>query len=283
MTENPVKSAPTWDVFIAYPNGSWNDAESLFTALQPDLSVFLDKKSLQTGTQYDLAIPEAQRSSRMTVVLVNATYLAAFYARAEAAAAIALSRTAPGAHMVVPIYMNGLPKAHETPYGFQLLQSLDFQKELGWEAIAQKLRGMLNLPANHGQPQAITEQTPADPKVALILRLPIGPRFEMLRVRPNIIDEYARAARGDTAASVVNEAAYLQISANPEATYILPYNLPDPHDVAALTYWRSAFAEACLHGPRMVGALLLALDDNMFPAGVQSERQQLLATLARWK
>jgi hypothetical protein len=107
--------------------------------------------------------------------------------------------------------------------------------------------------------------------------------FEMLRIRPSIVDEYAKAARRDRAASVVDEAAYLQISANPEATYILPYHFPDPHDVLALTYWRSAFAEACLHGPRMVGALLLALDDNMFPAAVQSDRQQLLGTLATRK
>jgi hypothetical protein len=283
MTENRVKSGPTWDVFIAYASDSWNDAEFLYGALQPDLSVFLDKKSLQAGMQYDLAIPQAQRSSRMTAVLVNTTYSKAFYARAEAAAAIALSRADPNNHLVVPIYMNGIPKAHETPYGFQLLQSLDFQEGLSWEAIGQELREMLNSPPNHGGLHAVAEQNPVDPKVAQILKLPIGPRFEMLRIRPSILDEYARAARGDAAASVVNEAAYLQISANPEATYILPYHLPDPHDVTALTYWRSTFAEACLHGPRMVGALLQALDDNMFPAAVQNERQQLLTTLARWK
>jgi hypothetical protein len=283
MRENSAIFTTTWDVFIAYPSDSWKDAEFLFAALQPDLSVFLDKKSIQDGEQYDLVIPEAQRSSRMTAVLVNATYLGAFYARAEAAAAIALSRAASNCHMVVPIYMNGVPKAHEAPYGFQLLQSLDFQIEHSWEAVGQRLREMLNSQPNRSELSAIAEEVPADPKAAQILKLPVGPRFEMMRIRPSIIDEYANAARGDAAAAIVNEAAYLQISANPQATYILPYHLPDPHDVTALTYWRSAFAEACLHGPRMVGALLMALDHNMFPGPVQSERQQLLAVLARWK
>jgi len=284
MAEEPTNAVPSWDVFIAYPSGHWKEANELFEALHPHVSVFLDKRSLQPGTPFDLAIPEAQRSSRMTAVIVDESYLTAFYTRAEAAAAIALSRATCGVHIVVPIYLNGLPSAYEAPYGFQLLQSLDLRKELSWGAISLSLRQML-LASNgvHNGPHELREQTQDDPKVALISRLPIGPRFEMFRIRPSIVREYASATKGDAAAGIVNEAAFLQISANPQATYILPYHLPDPHDVPSYTYWNDAFAEACLHGPRMVAALLLALDDSLFPEAVKQERQRLLQTLAAWK
>ena len=150
--------------------------------------------------------------------------------------------------------------------------------------VAAKLRFVLNSNGGSAESTETEEQSSSlDAKVAQIRSMPIGPRFQIFLVRPSLIQAYADMAGADDAPVVLSEAVFLQISANPDATYILPSHLPDPRFNAASVYWRVAFSEACLHGPRMVAALLYAMDDSQFTNVVKTERKTLLSTLATWK
>lgn len=219
----------------------------------------------------------------MTVILVDTGFSMAHYARAESIFAIALAQTDPEEHRVVPVYLQGRPKILDTPYQFLPTQSLDLASEGSWEAVAAKLRLVLHSNGTAIQPmEAPAQATSLDAIVAKIRILPIGPRFEIFLVRSDLIQAYADAAGADNAPAVLGQAIFLQISANPNATYVRPSHLPDPRFNPPSVYWRSAFSEACLHGPRMVAALLYAMDYSQFTDSVKAERMTLLSTLATW-
>jgi TIR domain len=283
MSPSDRSNDAVWDIFVAYPSANWRDASNLFDALVPHVTVFFDRKSLQVGDEADVVIPRALRSSKMAVVLVDSDYSRSYYARAESVLAIALARSDPS-YRVVPIYLRGRPPIIDTPYGLLLKQSLDFTAEASWEAVAQKLRYALGSMADStGAVESVDSVSHPDPKVALIRRLPIGPRVNNFLVRLSLVQEFSDAAGPDRASDVLNEAVYLQLSANPEATYILPSHLPDPRFAGAFNYWKTAFSEACLHGPRMLAALLMAVDDSQFTDAWKNERDRLLSTLATWQ
>jgi TIR domain-containing protein len=151
-----------WDIFIAYSADDWQHAIALYELLSPHLSPFFDRRSLPEGADFDIAIPEAQRNARMTVVLVGTDYDRAYYVRTEVALAIALARANPERHSVVPIYIQGRPALQEVPYGLQLKQSFDFIQEGSWEAIATKLREILaneNVTKTSGEQDSATIAT----------------------------------------------------------------------------------------------------------------------------
>jgi hypothetical protein len=143
MTSPVEGRKPAWDVFIAYPAQEWQHALALYTLLVPNLSVFLDRRSLSEGSDFDIAIPEAQRNSRMTVALIGKHHEKAYYARVEVATAVALARRNPTSHSLVPVYLEGRPAPEDIPYGLQLKQSFDLVHEKGWEAIVTRLLALL--------------------------------------------------------------------------------------------------------------------------------------------
>jgi len=99
-----------WDFFLAHAGSDSGIAESLYGLLSPHCRVFLDSRSLKLGDDWDVALPEAQRRSRITVVRSRITVVIisphtpkAYYQREEVATAIQLARTSPDDHRVVPV------------------------------------------------------------------------------------------------------------------------------------------------------------------------------------
>src|ERR1035441_5111771 len=107
-----------WDFFIAHAGPDRDAAHELWKELSSTCRVFLDAESLEYGDDWDLALPEAQRNSRVTVVLVSGRTEKAYYLREEIAAAIAMTREDKDRHRVVPVYLDIPPfDDHDVPYG----------------------------------------------------------------------------------------------------------------------------------------------------------------------
>src|SRR5215467_4255935 len=81
----------SYDFFLAHAGSDTAQAERLYDLLVAETSVFLDSKSIVLGDDWDRVLAEAQRHSRVTVVLVSANSDVAFYQREEIAEAIELA------------------------------------------------------------------------------------------------------------------------------------------------------------------------------------------------
>src|SRR6516162_4583760 len=95
-----------WDFFIAHAGPDQGVAEELYSHLSRDFRVFLDSRSLLPGDDWDIALPAAQRASRITVVIVSSKTEKAYYQRQEIAEAIALARSEANTHRVVPVFLD---------------------------------------------------------------------------------------------------------------------------------------------------------------------------------
>ena len=83
---------------------------------------------------------------------------------------------------------------------------------------------------------------------------------------------------------ILAAAARLRISYEPVGATVL---FVEPTDVLAAStsgafdYWNAVFVEACMHGPRMLLAILLSIDDALFPIEVQAEKLCLVQRIAQ--
>jgi hypothetical protein len=135
--------AYTWDFFLAHAGPDGPIAKDLFDLLAPSCRVFLDNQCLLLGDDWDLALRDAQRASRITVVLVSGRTEKAYYQREEIAAAIAMAREDKEQHRVVPVYLDDPPFDHEAvPYGLRLKHSVSLNQEGGLQGIAQRLQDL---------------------------------------------------------------------------------------------------------------------------------------------
>src|SRR3954451_4285646 len=111
-----------WDFFIAHASADIEPAEALYEHLNGGAAkVFLDRKSLLLGDDWDTKIAQAQSASLITLVLVSAKTDRAYYERDEIAAAIALARENENRHRVIPIFLDDDAKP---PYGLGLKHGL---------------------------------------------------------------------------------------------------------------------------------------------------------------
>jgi hypothetical protein len=127
----------SYDFFLAHAGPDNTVAERLFDLLVAETRVFLDSRSLVLGDDWDRALAEAQRGSRVTVVLVSANTDVAFYQREEIAAAIDLARKGGTDHRVVPVYLGLAPV--DVPYGLRLKHGLAVSNQLPIEQVAARL------------------------------------------------------------------------------------------------------------------------------------------------
>lgn len=138
---NSVRSggwpALSYDFFLAHAGADAAEAERLYDLLAKDARVFLDSRSLRLGDDWDRTLTEAQRQSRVTVVLVSANTDAAFYQREEIAAAIDLARRNVAEHRVVPVYLEAVPT--DMPYGLRLKHGLAASGQHAIEQVAARL------------------------------------------------------------------------------------------------------------------------------------------------
>ncbi|MFO0606154.1 MAG: SUMF1/EgtB/PvdO family nonheme iron enzyme [Polyangiales bacterium] len=133
------------ELFIAHASADKPSAIALYDALVAlGVHPFLDARSISPGERWDVVIPRALRDARATIALVSASADDAFYLGDEIAAAIVRSRESPGAHAVIPVYVDGTPADPFTiPYGIRVLQGIDARKLGGLDAVARRLRDQL--------------------------------------------------------------------------------------------------------------------------------------------
>lgn len=131
-----------YDFFLAHAGPDTQAADDLYVLLAPDARVFLDKRCLRLGDNWDSVLPEAQRISRITVVLVSARTEKAYYQKEEIAAAIDMARKEE--HRVVPVYLDGWPSdSAGVPYGLKRLHGLSAPDEGGLLGVSQRLKELL--------------------------------------------------------------------------------------------------------------------------------------------
>lgn len=146
----------SYDFFLAHAGPDAAQAERLYDLLSALSTVFIDTKSVRLGDVWDHTIAEAQRSSRVTVVLVSANTDAAFYQQEEIATAIDMARKDSTKHRVVPVYLDTAP-SDRVPYGLRRLQGLKVSGSVTLRQVADRLLTLLRdvgrwTPASAGGP-----------------------------------------------------------------------------------------------------------------------------------
>ena len=127
----------SYGFFLAHAGPDKAQAERLYDLLSSEATVFLDTKSLLAGDDWDRGLAEAQRDSRVTVVLVSAETDTAFYQREEIAAAIHMARADPKAHRVVPVYLDA--SRTRVPYGLLVKVGFEITVDFPLERVAREL------------------------------------------------------------------------------------------------------------------------------------------------
>lgn len=98
-------------------------------------------------------------------------------------------------------------------------------------------------------------------------------------VNHRFVAEYAEIADNySDSLGILGEAVSMVLDADHTASHIRPIDLPGDH-APIRRFWLDAFHNACLHGTRMVAALLLVLDRQRFSAEGLARREELLARL----
>ena len=113
-----------WDVFLAHAGPDAAVAEELFETLAGrGVRVFLDKRGVGLGLDWDQEIPRALRRSAVIAALVSERSGDAFYQREEVRAAIQRARQDPWIRLV-PIPLGGVKGWEDQIYGLGLKQAL---------------------------------------------------------------------------------------------------------------------------------------------------------------
>lgn len=128
-----------WDFFIAYSNSDYKEAKKLYEKLKPRSKPFLDKDSIGINEDWDIALPNAQKESKATIVLISANTKNAYYQREEIANAIYLSREEKSTHEIIPIYLEGVNVNQNVPYGLRLKPGLKYGELTDQEIVSRLL------------------------------------------------------------------------------------------------------------------------------------------------
>lgn len=130
-----------WDFFIAHAGEDLKVARKLYDKLKEHARVFLDDECLDPGDPWDVKLPEAQRQSHVTIVLISQNTNEAYYEREEIAEAIDIARDTNLRHRLVPIYLED-PEEIDVPYGLRRRKKLVLD-ELGLDGVVERLRDLL--------------------------------------------------------------------------------------------------------------------------------------------
>lgn len=113
-------------------------------------------------------------------------------------------------------------------------------------------------------------------------QFPRGPMVPLDNISPELIRMYAELIDHNKANEVIGGVIRYRKEADNDdkVTTISISDLP-PHDtVPPVDYWRKVFHLCCLHGPRMLGALLFSVPDEQFTIPAKKARRNLIAFLA---
>lgn len=104
----------------------------------------------------------------------------------------------------------------------------------------------------------------------------------MCQVSSGFIDACAKRFSAADAYQILEEAARRRIAYEPAGAsvrFVEATDVPDHSDVGGHHFWAAVFAEAYAHGPRMLKAILLSIDDSLFPSEARDERVNRLRCL----
>ncbi len=142
----PSQPVP-WDFFIAHSGKDKPAAEELYGYLARDFRVFLDSRTLQYGDDWDLELSQAQRNSKVTVVLVSKHTESSYYERVEISQAISMARAGAARHRVIPCFLEpGAAERDEIHYGLRLKHAIYLEEAGGLKQVAEKLAMIGRLP-----------------------------------------------------------------------------------------------------------------------------------------
>jgi len=147
----------TYDFFIGYASPDRDKAEELFKLLRPDFRVFIDTDGIKPGEIWMEAIKNAQRSSRVNIIMISNKASIAYYQMEEIANAIQLMREPGSLIRVVPVYLqeSDPDSFGNIPYGLRILQGIKYDRKTGMKAIADKLHSLLPKPGKPAIPSSI--------------------------------------------------------------------------------------------------------------------------------
>jgi tetratricopeptide (TPR) repeat protein len=175
--------------FMAYAAPDADVAERLYGLLAVESTVFLDRRSLRLGDDWDRELAAAQRRAEITVVLVSDHTEEGFYQREEIARAIDMARQ--GSHRVVPLWLPGTDR-HAVPYGLRIKHGLAVGDTGDLTEVARKLlEGLDSEPAAPRRAAA----TPSAAE-AISISPPIGQLDHPVHGRDELLNSLSRALRG---------------------------------------------------------------------------------------
>jgi hypothetical protein len=136
----------------------------------------------------------------------------------------------------------------------------------------------------NGQPDPqIHDAEATSPSPQFLQRFPRGPRVPFNLITDELVYAYAEALGTSTQAKrIINKANQMREEADPGDSTVTLLSfafLPTFEAVGAYAYWQEVFHAACLNGPRMLGALLLAQPDDQFDLKARRDRAKLLEHL----
>ena len=223
-----------WDFFIAHAGADDRLAEQLYDYLTPKSRVFLHRRNLMLGDDWDTELRRAQQNSSVTVVLISSQTEAAYYQREEIAAAITRARADMNEHRVVPAFLD--PQAQHSaslPYGLRLKHGLVLFIWLPLEAVGDRLLELLShlaKEATHGR-ERVTEtagQNSNRPSSRLVQR----------GFPEDSIDSAASGHNTPTLASPERGSRSTHNTPGPAPTLFLCYRRDDTEDAAGRLYDR---------------------------------------------
>src|SRR5262249_38215016 len=147
-------------------------AEGLYDLLSPQFRVFLDRRSILPGDDWDSRISAAHNRAAVTLALISSGTDDAHYLRAEIARAIKMSRRPGTSHQVVPIFLDS-GAADDPPYGLDLKQGISVPDAGGLAQVARRLKTtlqqLLAMPARQIWDR-YASRSPVDQAVRLVPR-----------------------------------------------------------------------------------------------------------------
>lgn len=265
-----------WDIFLSFTGKRTADALAFFDALGKRVRVFFTADQQNALTNWPTDIRRAQQNSNSSVILVSTESESAYYQQEETAFAISLSREKPGGHKVIPVYLDGRPKATEwNLYGLHILQDVSVTEVGGIQAAAGCV--LLRLGLMNGALSGAGEMpsaTPVEP-THILHKFPRTPRIDPYRIDIALIRECANSISPGDAVLAVMDANRFRLEADDDAGLIergaVPPSLAEPN-----VFWTGVFTQAASQGPRMLAALLLSINDSQFQTPARSAKTKLL-------
>jgi hypothetical protein len=134
-----------------------------------------------------------------------------------------------------------------------------------------------------GQTVALKNTSGPSSSVQVLQQFPRGPMVPTYWLPDSVVAAYSTVAQTEVKGrALIDRAIQARLAAepgDPRVKHIHHGELPSISAVGPEEYWYRAFAVSALYGPRMVAALLLVQDDDLFNGKAKRDRAELLLRL----